>query len=281
MFPIDFANPWIEAAAGAKRVANSWLTLVVACVVAAGSVLLGRLIAVKTGLSSPVLLYLLVLGPYVAVSLIAMFAVEGRAWPRAGGSPPVKAIIGLASGLAAFLVAVGLSQAFGVLKPVVSPGMTLAAVALSLGLTLFQVSAEELLFRAWLQPVLCNHWGPWVGGAVTAAVFSVMHLITLPFSLLGVINITLAGLIFGALALRTGGLLAPLCAHFAWNYTEANILGLTPNPGHDGFGSVFDFDLAGPAWLGGAVDGLNQSLQALAALGLWLAVLTLVPRRRA
>ena len=280
MFPIDFSNPWIETAAGARRVANGWLTLVAACVVAAGSVVGGGWLIERLNLNNPVLIYLIVLGPYIAASLVAIFAVEGRAWPRADGPPPVKAAAGLVTGLVAFFVAVGLSQACGVLKPVATPGMTVAAVALSLGLMLFQVGAEELLFRGWLQPVLCSHWGPWVGGAVTAAVFSLMHLIKLPFSILGLVNILLAGLVFGALALRTGGLLAPFFAHFAWNYTEANIMGLSPNPGRDGFGSWFDFDLTGPAWLGGAVDGLNESLPALAALGLWLAaVIFIAPRR--
>ncbi len=281
MFPIDFSNPWIAAAGQAKRRANGWLTLVCVCLVAVGSIYGGRWLFMQTHVQTIALFYLLALGPFIAASLIAIFAVEGRPWPASGGGAPVKAIVGLLGGLVAFGIALGLSQAVGVLKPVTSAGIGAVAIAWSLGLMLFQCGAEEMLFRAWLQPVLGCHWGPWVGVVVTAAVFSLLHLISLPFSLLGVVNIALAGLIFGLLALRTGGLLAPFLAHFAWNYAEANIFGLTPNPGHDVFGSVLDFDLVGPAWLGGAADGLNQSLLATVALGLWLVAIVLIAPKRA
>ena len=56
-----------------------------------------------------------------------------------------------------------------------------------------------------------------------------------PVSLL---NILLAGIWFGLLALRTGGLLAPILAHFGYNWAEEMIFGASPNPGVGAFGSV-------------------------------------------
>jgi hypothetical protein len=83
---------------------------------------------------------------------------------------------------------------------------------------------------------------------------------------LAFLNVFLAGVLFGVLALRTGGLWAPVAAHWAWNAAEMSGLGLTPNPGLDPLGSVWDMDLGGPSWLGGGRDELNGSITATAVL---------------
>ena len=86
-------------------------------------------------------------------------------------------------------------------------------------------------------------------------------------------NISLAGAFFGMLAMRTGGLAAPLAAHWVWNVLELCVFGLTPNPGVDSMGSLLDLDLVGPVLSSGGRDGLNASLATTAALVIALAAL--------
>jgi membrane protease YdiL (CAAX protease family) len=74
------------------------------------------------------------------------------------------------------------------------------------------------------------------------------------------LNLFLGGVLFGLLAVRTVGLLAPICAHFGWNWGEQLLFGLDPNPGSSVFGAIFDRDLAGDALWGGSGEGLNASV---------------------
>ncbi len=77
---------------------------------------------------------------------------------------------------------------------------------------------------------------------------------------MALVNLMLGGVLFGLLALRSGGLAAPVAAHFAWNATEDLGFGLVPNPGIGPLGALVDLDLAGPAHWGGSEEGLNTSV---------------------
>ena len=54
--------------------------------------------------------------------------------------------------------------------------------------------------------------------------------------------------------------MAPVAAHFGWNWAETNIFGVFPNPGVDPFGSLIDFELVGAGLWGGSTEGLNASI---------------------
>lgn len=128
-------------------------------------------------------------------------------------------------------------------------------------LVLYQCAAEEIYFRGWLQPLLGRQFGPWVGIGVTALLFAGLHyLVGAAVAPLSVLNIALAGALFGLLAWRTGGLAAPVLAHFGWNWAESMWLGLSPNPGVDAYGSILNLDMTGSALWGGSEEGLNASL---------------------
>ncbi len=127
-------------------------------------------------------------------------------------------------------------------------------------LTFLGVFGEELLVRGLLQPALVRAWGPTAGILVASLAFMVIHMVGgwgHPVSLL---NILLAGIWFGLLAWRTGGLIAPMLAHFGYNWAEEMVFGASPNPGIGAFGSIMDVDLVGPTIWGGSVEGLNASL---------------------
>lgn len=127
-------------------------------------------------------------------------------------------------------------------------------------LLLFQTASEEYFFRGWLQPVLAKHFGAISGIAGAAIAFALLHIYGGTRDPVSILNLTLGGVFFGLLAWRTGGLAAPMSAHFAWNWSEQILFGLDPNPGVATFGALTDHDIVGSALWGGSEEGLNSSL---------------------
>jgi uncharacterized protein len=127
-------------------------------------------------------------------------------------------------------------------------------------LLLFQTAAEEFFFRGWLQPAIAKHGGPIIGIGGAAIAFSLLHVYGGTSNPMSIVNLALGGTFFGLLAWRTGGLAAPMAAHFAWNWSEQVLFGLDPNPGVATFGALTDHDIIGSALWGGSEEGLNSSL---------------------
>lgn len=91
-------------------------------------------------------------------------------------------------------------------------------LAVNLGVA---VLAEELLFRAWLQPTLVAHLGS-VGGIVTTAVlFGLVHI---PFSPLFAVVAGVAGLGYGLVFHLSGRLWPPLLLHGTVNLLHVLLL---------------------------------------------------------
>lgn len=84
-------------------------------------------------------------------------------------------------------------------------------LALNLGVA---VLAEELLFRAWLQPLLIARLGAWPGLVLTALLFGAAHL---PFSPSFALVATVAGLGYGLVFHYSGRLWPALALHGAVN----------------------------------------------------------------
>jgi membrane protease YdiL (CAAX protease family) len=144
-----------------------------------------------------------------------------------------------------------------------------------------QSASEELLFRGWVQPVLVRGWGPAAAILITALAFAALHVAGGARTPLTLVNLMLGGILFGLLAWRSGGLAAPIAAHAGWNWAEAILFGLDPNPGAGGFGAIHDLDLLGTAWWGGSAEGLNASLaMTLTLVALILPLAVTVPLRR-
>ncbi len=187
--------------------------------------------------------------------------VSKRSVVPAGRMPLMMAGIGFAMGLFGLLITTGDAALAGSVHWTLSYAKPqILLLALGTLLTFYQSAAEELFFRGWIQPVLVRGWGPWVGLLVTSVMFAGLHVfagITAPLSLL---NVFLAGLMFGLLAYRTDGLVAPVLAHFAWNWAEGILLGLYPNPGVDVWTAVWNLDMVGSPLWGGSAEGLNASL---------------------
>lgn len=240
------------------------LLLAAVAVVAAmfgAPLVLGLLPVASSALAERVIQFALIMSPLIGCAVF-VGAWEGR--PTSSERMPrlVATALGFGTGLITFALAAASAGAIGGLTanhPGAMPMGVMGLLAACL-LTLFQVFGEELFFRGWLQPLLAARCGPWIGLALTSALFALAHALIAAPGPLAILNIFLAGMLFGLLALRTGGLWAPVAAHWAWNAAEMSGLGLTPNPGLDPLGSIWDLDLGGSTWLGGGRDELNGSI---------------------
>lgn len=211
--------------------------------------------------------------------LLALLAgrVSAIATATPGRAPGRALAIGAAIGLAGIAIAISYSAIAGL----VHSRTGLVSVLPILGgalVVLVQVTGEELYFRGWLQPVIARAWGAPAAIGIVSALFAALHLLGGALSAVSLINLLLGGILFGLLAARTGGIVAPIAAHFAWNAAEQLVFGLDPNPGVGPFGSIFDLDLSGAARWGGSGEGLNASIGMTMALLVLLAPLLIAAR---
>lgn len=204
-------------------------------------------------------------GPMLAIALLAGWI--GRTPVlRSGRSRRAWSIAGLAIGAGGLCAALAMSWLNGA---IVRGGLATGfggLVLMGMCLTLFQSAMEEVLFRGWLQPVMSQRLGQVAGVAASSLLFMAFHLIGGSRHPLSLLVITLAGVLFGLLALRSGGLLAPVLAHAGWNASESWIFGMVPNPGNELLGSILDIDLVGNPWWGGSDEGMNASVGAALVL---------------
>ena len=220
----------------------------------------------------------------IAASL-AMVAIAAAAAAVAGtrltglGPAAIRwAVVGACSGLGAVawcVLALGLA---GRVSADASPGGTIALIGVVL--TAGQAAGEEVLFRGWMQPAFARLIPAGGAALLTAALFAAMHLPGGWREPLSIVNILLAGWWMGLLALRSGGLAAPIAAHWGWNAGEMNLFGLYPNPGVGPWGALWGHDIHGPALWGGSPDGLNASVLMTLVTGA-IVLLLVRPAKRA
>ncbi len=226
---------------------------------------LGGSINLGSETASNAAFFLVLFAPLAAIALVAA-RLSGIRALRAGTRASGWIGAGAALGAAGFGATLALAWLQGGVVAGTVPAPALGVLLLGVVLTFFQTGVEEVFFRGWLQPALVARIGPAAGIAIGALCFAAFHLAGGARAPISLLNILLAGLWFGLLAWRSGGIVAGLAAHFAWNVIESSLLGLVPNPGSDVFGSLIDLDLLGaPVW-GGHEEGLNASIGTIAVL---------------
>jgi membrane protease YdiL (CAAX protease family) len=95
-------------------------------------------------------------------------------------------------------------------------GRTALILMAIFGVTIAPV-AEELAFRGFLQPLLVRSLGPWLGVALTALPFGLLHFEEYGNSWKHVVLICLAGAAFGAMRQLTGSTKAAALMHASYN----------------------------------------------------------------
>lgn len=268
--------------ASARSAGFGWATIVVGLALALFLVApavrdaVGERITTESIAAANAIFYLVLFGPLVALALV-LGAVDRRPVVRAGRAPLRAGVVGLAIGVGGLATCVLYVWLNGTLRLAPNPAAPSGHLVLGLALTLLGVVAEELLFRGWLLSALDDRLGSSLAILLSAVAFSAFHLWAGgAVDAISLANLLLGGLWFALLAQRTGGILAPIGAHFGWNVAEDIGFGLVPNPGLGDLGALANYDMVGgPLW-GGTDEGLNSSIAmtlVLAAL-----VIPLLPR---
>lgn len=148
----------------------------------------------------------------------------------------------------------------------VDPGGWVAEGARSLAWLAVPAATEEVLVRGYPLRALAGAVGPVAAVWATSVGFALLHLNNPALGLWGLGSLLSAGLVLGALVVRTGGLWSAVGAHLGWNWALAFLadvpvsgLEVADAPGLEAWAT-------GPAWLSGGAFGVEGS--AVAALTL-------------
>lgn len=123
---------------------------------------------------------------------------------------------------------------------------------------------EEIAFRGYAMGTLRQTEKSWLIVILPAVLFGLAHSLNANFSLMGFLNIILAGILFGILALKSGRLWLGIGFHIAWNFFQGCVFGFgvsgitTP--------SVVQTRLVGSDLLTGGAFGPEGSIVATAVL---------------
>ncbi|MPR32899.1 CPBP family intramembrane glutamic endopeptidase [Salmonirosea aquatica] len=126
-----------------------------------------------------------------------------------------------------------------------------ADLLLCLGFYIVVAFTEELLMRGYVLNNLLLSFDKYVALAISALLFSLMHGFNANFTLLGGINLFLAGILLGLSYIFTKNLWFPIALHFSWNFFQGPIFGF--NVSGNNFYNLFLTEYSAPTiWNGGA-----------------------------
>lgn len=114
------------------------------------------------------------------------------------------------------------------------------------GALILLAATEEILCRGLFLDVL-SFRGKWQTGVfLSSLIFALLHVFNDSLSFLGLLNIFLAGIVFGLLRMITGGLVLPTFVHWFWNFFTGMIFGWNVS-GHKLFPTLFKCNRT-PLW---------------------------------
>jgi len=114
------------------------------------------------------------------------------------------------------------------------------------GALLFLAASEEIVCRGFLLDVLSLSGKRMIGLALSSAIFAWFHVWNNHASVAGVLNILLAGVLFGLLRFTSGGLILPILLHWLWNLVTGMVFGWSVS-GHDLMPTLFECSES-PPW---------------------------------
>jgi membrane protease YdiL (CAAX protease family) len=190
-------------------------------------------------------------------------------WPHKGWWKNL--LLGSAIGILSLLLAAGFTAITRGISFRFNPsGATSIGKTLMVSGVIFVLAGagEEALFRGYPLQTLTRARLAWLGVLITSMTFAMVHLRN-PNVKAGLtfINTAIAGVWLAAAYLRTRSLWFPLGLHWAWNWTQASLLGLPVS----GISRIAPAPLlhamnAGPDWLTGGAYGIEGGAACTVAL---------------
>ncbi|NEW06252.1 CPBP family intramembrane metalloprotease [Paenibacillus sp. SYP-B3998] len=119
---------------------------------------------------------------------------------------------------------------------------------------------EELFARGYLQGLVKNRFGTIASVIVSTIVFAFLHSFNpgMWSTSLPIINLLLAGLLFGVSRVCSGGLWMPIGMHLSWNFLQGNVFGFDVSGTR--VASIIQIEQSGTDLLAGGSFGAEGSL---------------------
>ncbi len=129
-----------------------------------------------------------------------------------------------------------------------------------------QATVEELMLRSFLLPTLAKRFNVTAAVIISALAFTILHGANPNIGIVSILNIFLAGVMLGALFIKTEMIWAPASLHISWNFFQGSFFGFEVS-GLDLY-SWIRIDEMGNDLLTGGEFGLEGSILATAVLAL-------------
>jgi membrane protease YdiL (CAAX protease family) len=143
-----------------------------------------------------------------------------------------------------------------------------------------QSLSEEMISRGYLFAALRDGIGAAGAIAITSIGFGLLHRFNPGATNQSVTVVVLAGVFLAAILVITRSLYAAWMAHFAWNWSMAEVLHSAVSGIHFPYSS-YRIDGAGPTWLSGGAWGPEGGAAAVAGMAVGVALLVQWRRRMA
>lgn len=178
---------------------------------------------------------------------------------------PLDLLLGLVLGPLLFAIIFQLEQLFGYIVGNRGPLFSWGDLVQYFVIFLCVAISEELVVRGYFLQVLNEVWGGAVSVIATSLFWGFAHLLNPRATMLGALNIVVAGLIFAYAYSMTGKLWLPITLHFSWNFAEGAIFGF-PVSGYPVTGAVFEPLVNGPQEMTGGLFGPEGGILSLLAI---------------
>ena len=194
---------------------------------------------------------------------IAVKMVDKRPFSTAGlhlGHVRRDLSLGLVAGVAWLGLSIGILVAAGWASPQDLPVFSVAALSIAGVSVLLNVLTQQLLVFGYILQTIRAKTGLPIAIAVSAILFSAIHVAAFEGAWIPPINVLGAGLVFSLAYAITGNLWLPIGIHFGWNMLLGPVLGLTVSgTGSLGLGWTA-FEITGPAQFTGGAFGIEGGL---------------------
>lgn len=167
------------------------------------------------------------------IALIVVFPLW-KLVPEAAGKFGMKdGRIALAASVALFIPFIVIALLSGLEYVGITSGWLLFAAAL-----FFLAASEEIICRGFMMDALSFRRSRLSGLLLSSLAFAMLHLGNDHVAFIGIVNIFLAGALFGFLRLVTDGLFYPILLHWLWNLATGMVFGWNVS-GHAFLPTVF------------------------------------------
>ena len=209
----------------------------------------------------------------ILASIVWVKYIERRPKFKVEGSIPKQYALGALGGAVAVAIPSILSIATSNTAPLSADfsGETVKIVLMFLGFFLIQGAAEEVMVRWAIMLPLGKKFGIIPSIVISSGLFSLMHFANPGMEALPIINLFLAGVVFGAMVYYHESMWPAFAAHSLWNFTMGNIFGIEVS-GQSFGASILSPELSGNSLFSGGAFGVEGTIFATIVLAIIIGI---------